>query len=235
MFNGQDLSTSVLAPDRGHGEVAAVSVHIGRWRVDQSKFKHPVVSLPMSRAALIQTEYLPICMEMDPRRAYREQFFSLFVTDASPTTYSPEIAAVGNNWMLDILRLSTLSPALENGALAVCAARFGKQNRIPGLVRQSLALYTQGLRSFSLEICDESSVQNEQLLAAGMVMLMYEVSECPGGTADAYQQHYKGTMRLLELRGPEAHRSGLGHCVFQSLRVHQVGVFCSCPVYCFNS
>ncbi|KAH8198849.1 hypothetical protein TruAng_006957 [Truncatella angustata] len=52
--------------------------------------------------------------------------------------------------------------------------------------------------------------------------MLYEISECPGGTPDAYSAHYNGTMKLIELRGPEAHKTGLAHSVFQSLRVHNM-------------
>lgn len=228
MFAGQEGRTSAMASASGHEDAAAVSVHIGRWRADRTKANITTVRTPVSHTR-INPGYYPICIQLDPRSAYREQFYSLFLPPTFPTICHPNVAAVENNWLLDVLHLPALSPALDNATLAVCAARLGKRDGKPTLVQQSLALYTQGLHNFSKEICDPSNPQNEQALAAGMLMLMYEVSECPGGTPEAYQQHYKGIMSLLELRGPEAHRHGLAHSVFRSLRVHSVSIVCHYP------
>ncbi|VUC27338.1 unnamed protein product [Clonostachys rosea] len=52
---------------------------------------------------------------------------------------------------------------------------------------------------------------------------MYEFTECPGRTTDAYMRHINGLMEIIRVRGPEVHTEGLAHGIFQVLRAH--GIF----------
>ncbi|KAK9420262.1 hypothetical protein SUNI508_06531 [Seiridium unicorne] len=199
----------------------SIHVHVARWRVNPKRSAPTSVVASASPSKPHVGFPSPIPRQPGQRNAFKEQFFSLYLAQTFPTICNPGTSFAGsNNWMLEILRLPALSPALENATLAVSAAKLGRRDQKPDLVHQSLGLYTQSLHEFSYEVGNVSSRRNEQTLAACMVMMMYEVSECPGGNPDGYQAHYAGTMRLLEMRGPEAHISGLAHSIFQSLRVH---------------
>jgi hypothetical protein len=218
---------AVLGPVAADSEEdPSMRVYFSRWRVDRSRAAlasstaGTTLSAPSSKTRARPSPPIPV--QVGQRDAFREQFFSLFFEYTSASPQNAGSPAIGSNWLLDVLRLPTLSPALENATLAVCTARLGKRDDRSVLVQQSLRLYTQGLRAFAREVGDVSRQKNEQTLAASMVMMMYEVSECPGGSPDGYQAHYDGTMKLLELRGPEAHQSGLAHSVLQSFRVHNV-------------
>lgn len=209
---------------------ASINVHVGRWRIHTREKHSPLAAtraIHRTKDQLTQLTGIPV--PIAPRHAFREQFFSLFLAYNFPTVCQPSAGTVKNNWMLEVLRLPSLSPALENATLALCAARIGRHDKQVSLVHQSLSLYTQGLHEFSKDVGRASSCQDEQTLAACMVMMMYEVLECPGGTPDGYQAHYNGTIRLLQMRGPQAHTTGLAHSVFQSLRVHSV---CCHRIFC---
>lgn len=208
-------------------EATSITVHIERWRADRKRTSPP--SSAPSASVLTPPPSYPssIPQQVGHRNVFKDQFFSLFLAHIYPGACDSNSLVVESNWVIDTLRLPSLSPALENASLAVCAARLGKRDDKPALVHKSLSLYTQSLREFQKEVAVAASRRSDQTLAACMMMLMYEVSECPGRTPDAYQCHYNAVMKLLELRGPEGHRSGLPHSVLQSLRVHAVSAFCS--------
>lgn len=129
-----------------------------------------------------------------------------------------------SDWMLQVFYLPSLTPALENALLSICTARLGRQTPNQVLVHESLKLYTAGMAQIRRDILVKSKRDDEQSLAACLALLMYEVMECPAGTAEALRAHYNGSMKLLEMRGPGAHSSGLAHSTFQILRVHTVSI-----------
>ena len=114
--------------------------------------------------------------------------------------------------------------------MAFCTARISQRHGDAALERQSLSLYTKGLRALQRAIDSPASRPDEQNIAACMALIMYEFGACPGGGVAVYMQHYKGAMRLMEMRGPEAHSKGLALGVLQILRVHTVSrdTFFSC-------
>ncbi|KAK6065777.1 hypothetical protein SCUP234_12397 [Seiridium cupressi] len=152
----------------------SIHVHVARWRVNpkRSAPTSDVASTSPSKPHLGYPS--PIPRQPGQRNAFKEQFFSLYLAQTFPTICNPGTSFAGsNNWMLEILRLPALSPALENATLAVCAAKLGRRDQKPDLVHQSLGLYTQSLHEFSYEVGNVSSRRNEQTLAACMVMMTH--------------------------------------------------------------
>jgi hypothetical protein len=127
-----------------------------------------------------------------------------------------------HDWPLHILNLPSLTPALENALLALCTSRLGRHTGQSALVRESLKLYTQGVSQARRDLLHESTRKDEQSLAACMTLLSYETLECPGGSLDGYQTHYRGCLELLELGGAFRYTSGLARATLQILRLHTV-------------
>jgi hypothetical protein len=119
-----------------------------------------------------------------------------------------------------------MDPALENALLALCSAQVGHHTGKPGMVYESLNLYTTGLKGLREAVMKPSTRHNEQNVAAAVALLMYEMIQCPGRRWDGYKSHLEGAMHLLRLRGPESYRSELAFSVFRVIRTHSVSCIC---------
>lgn len=216
----------VLSSDHSSSADGAGSgmVMVSRWRanpsalstVSLSKDKLPT-SEPRARAVVLPRG-------IPSRNVFREKLFSLFIEYDFPAGDVVRFTfGERNDWMSHVINLPSLTPSLEHALLAVCMARLGRHAALPTLVHESLKLYTKGLLEIRRDISNTSEARGEQSLAACLALLLYEITECPGGTPDGYMAHYRGTMKLLQVRGAGAHTSGLAHSVFQILRMHAVG------------
>jgi hypothetical protein len=203
---------------------------ISRWRVDQAK--SPTSSSRASCRAssrdtpspseIAATRAWATVYDIPAKNIFRDKFFSLFVENDLTFNDSVKLTfGERNDWMVQVVNLPSLTPALEDALLAVCTARLGRLADRPALVRESLNLYTKSLSEMRLGIL-ESGRNNDQSVTACLALLLYEVTECPGGTTDGYVAHYDGTMQLVQMQGPGAFTSGLAHSVFQILRLHAV-------------
>jgi hypothetical protein len=205
-------------------------VMISRWRVDQKKTSVPPSKDRVSTRT-VQDESTALPSSIPLHKVFTNRLISLLVENNLPTSNSVYLA-LGNrhNWVLHINNLPSLTPAFEDALLAVTAARLGRHSSSPELVHESLRFYTRSMSRVRADILDTSKWNYEQTLATCLALITYEVVECPGGTFDGYQAHYKGCMDLLQRQGADAHRFGLARSTFQVLRIHTVrGRLCS---YC---
>jgi len=106
--------------------------------------------------------------------------------------------------------------------LAISTAKLGRANDDSVLVRESLNLYAQGLVELQKALWDPELMYRDETLGACMALAMYEMIECPAATRFGYLSHHNGCTRLVQLRGPQAHVSGLGHQIFRSFRTQAV-------------
>jgi len=199
---------------------------LSRWRLDQTK--PPILTTSASKSLFPDEPILdlfPLPIEVHPRNLFRDKLFSVFADnhiDLSVTNYAGIGFGHRNRWMVQIVNLPQLTPALEDALLAVCMARLGRHAAQPALVHESLRLYTRGMSQMREGILDVTRVTNHQHLAACSALLLYEATECPGGTLDGYKAHWQGAMQLLQLRGAGAHASGLARSILEILRVPSV-------------
>ena len=227
---------SLSDPDQDSPEDSASGkVVVSRWRIDPNHRHVTVPKLSKSRvkrgksaaqAGLVVPSLVPLQTPVSTRNVFREKFFSLFVeTDimAAPRPDSVHLV-VGKekDWVQRVIELPNLTPALENAMLAFCTARLGRSSLRNDLVHQSLALYSQGLSEMRRNVCNKAVQSSDQTIASCLALLLYEVTECPGGTIDGYMAHHQAVMHMMEARGPAAHASGLSFRVFQSVRFHAV-------------
>lgn len=64
----------------------------------------------------------------------------------------------------------------------------------------------------------------DETLAACMLLIMYEVFECPDGNFKGWEGHVRGCARLFELRGSKSYGEGLGMRLFLSFRQLEVSL-----------
>ena len=101
-------------------------------------------------------------------------------------------------------------------------ANLGRENDDLALVKESLHLYTRGLYEMQIALWDPKQMYKDETLGACMALAMYELFECPAENRRAYASHQDGCAKLVELRGAEAHASGLAHQIFLTFRRQSV-------------
>ncbi|KAJ5190956.1 uncharacterized protein N7498_009941 [Penicillium cinerascens] len=153
------------------------------------------------------------------RTAYQQQLLGDFHEQ-----YIPDIDHVSESrsWLSALLQLPFQTKASKASGLALCTAMLGRTRANPGLVRESLDLYTRGLRELQLALLSPSMVRHDETLAACLALAMYEIMECPGRQISGYYHHCRGLMSLIKLRGVDAHKSGFGHQLFLAIRAHGI-------------
>lgn len=83
-------------------------------------------------------------------------------------------------------------------------------------------LYMHGLKATKNALANPKTALNDVTLAACHALGLYEALECPDKSPAAYKWHRKACCQLVHLRGPEAHREGLGHDLYASIRIFAV-------------
>jgi len=202
-------------------------VLLSRWRVAPEQQHPPSVKFPRaahrSRHDAADEPDLPAQISL--RHATRDSLVSEFIADQLPegVVDRTQPAVKQRNWLLQVLSLPTLEPALEQALLAASMAAMGRRHGQQALLYQSLEVYTSCLSELRRAVPRTDAVGSDQALAACMVLAMYEFNECPGKAVSGYVCHYGGAMKLLQLRGPDIPPSGLAFSVFHALRIHSVG------------
>lgn len=176
----------------------------------------PEYHLPLSANTLIKRPRFEV--------AANQQL--LFSTIFSP--YHSEKRPEAGHWLTRLPALPQMSKALEVSALAFCTAKLGRRYNDESLVRESLKVYVDGLRQLQKALWDPKAMFEDDTIGACLLLAMYEIFECPAQSRNGYKSHYDGCARLVQMRGPSAHASGLGHSIFLSFR--HIGVrFTSIP------
>jgi hypothetical protein len=166
---------------------------------------------------------IPGCISAKP--ALRQQFHYLFLDQYLPAetldANSPT-SSLPTNWILQLQDVEMRSPALQTSTAALFAARVAQANHDDDLSRQCRSLYVEGLKQLRIAMANARDRLSDETLAACMALSLYELTGGEGATSSAYTAHLRGAMTLLELRGPDASASPLGHSLFLDLRAHDV-------------
>ncbi|KAH8801752.1 hypothetical protein F5884DRAFT_527082 [Xylogone sp. PMI_703] len=193
----------------------------------RGKKKNASVKTDERAAAHTRTKTPPwepqLLAHLAPRAVYRQQLLNEFLCSQVPANYrrsDPDDRMTP--WFMLLADQPVLTKALECSMLAVCTSRLGRVHNDTALVNESLKLYGLGLRELQKALWDPKLMYNDETLAACMALTTYEVLECPEGTYHGLLTHHNGLERLVQLRGAEAHSSGLGHKVFIIFRTTSI-------------
>lgn len=102
----------------------------------------------------------------------------------------------------------------------------GRADFNPTLIDISKQLYTRGLVQTQRALMRPETVHENATLAACNALGLYEAIGCPDKAATAYRWHRSACSKLVHLRGPKAHRQGMGHRLFLHIRLHSVCCYC---------
>jgi hypothetical protein len=157
---------------------------------------------------------------VSPQRMYRQQLIGLYLHGFLAVSHLASFKR--KSWLIFLGQMTVLTTGLEMSLLAVATAAAGRTYQDPMLVRESLRSYIGGLNELRKDLSDPSLIYRDETLGACMNLSMYELFECPAGTIRAYLLHQEGCVKLVQLRGPRAHRKGLGHSLFLAFRFLEV-------------
>ncbi|KAJ8096936.1 hypothetical protein POJ06DRAFT_36431 [Lipomyces tetrasporus] len=110
------------------------------------------------------------------------------------------------------------TPALTYAARAVVVGHFSRLRRCPELQLVSAQLYVQALGHQNFEVArsvGQPSV-NDDIVVSSLLLGIYEAF-C-GTNMDAWSELMKGCIKLFELQGPHAFKTGYSALLFQSAR-----------------
>jgi hypothetical protein len=163
------------------------------------------------------------------RALYRQQILGEFLYVYLPKTKTnfehrtlKQRDATSGNWLAMLPSLPDFTTALEAAILAICTAKLGRVHNDSNLVRESLKFYIQAIWELQKALFDPKLMYKDGTLAACLLLIMYEVLECPDHTINAWTRHLKGCATLFESRGPKAYASEFGHQLFLSFRQVEV-------------
>ena len=118
--------------------------------------------------------------------------------------------------------IHSVNTALYSPALACYALWRGRQDGNSTMIDVSHQLYLRGLIATQQALMDDKTARADSTLAACHALGLYEALECPDQSNTAYTWHRRACCRLITLRGPQAHREGLGHELFVNIRIFVV-------------
>ena len=205
--------------------VASTDPPQSTWRPDAyTKESRPGAPRRKPASPSAADDYSLIHHEGLGKATVRDQILGIYL---SQVRTAASLAGSQPPWMTMIPNLPRASKALEMAAFAVSTARIGRDSNDPDhpFIRTSLKLYNQGLNAMQHALSNPKVAYSDETLAACVLLSMYEIFECPAAARSGYLSHYAGCAKLVQLRGPEAHRSGMAHGVFLAFRTMGVS-FC---------
>jgi hypothetical protein len=222
MVTGEPASSKT--PSSLIHDIDSGAVFASRWRISQDKH---VPTSSVSSPSQKYDIYVPPTQDIRPGKLFKVKFLDLFLENYLPSEIinrsRPEV--IRDNWLLQIQSLPTLTAALENAILALSILQLGRCRRNETFVHESLSLYITSLRELRRAVLNPVTRFDEQNIAAGLALTMYEIRECPGKMIEGYNSHFSGAMKLVQMRGAHRYTSGLAHSVFQTLRRHSVSSY----------
>jgi hypothetical protein len=114
---------------------------------------------------------------------------------------------------------------LNSAPLACYAVWRGREDDNPAMIDASRQLYLRALQETQKALSSPEAACTDATLASCNALGLYEALECPDGTELGYRWHRSACCRLLQLRGPAAHRTGFAHVLFLAIRTFGVSSF----------
>lgn len=186
-------------------------------------YKKPVASTSHDDQAVsssLVTVGCDLTQTVSPVSAMRQQLLSYAITrtnadpdcDPSPT----------QSWAAPLIAFANSADDLLASPLACFTAWVSRKDDNPALMHVSQQFYLQGLAETRKALLNASLALKDQTLAACLALINYETVECPDHTLTPYRWHREGCARLIQSRGVDVHKDGLGHQLFLQFRRHGV-------------
>lgn len=180
--------------------------------MEKDKVFSPEITTQDSQSPFTETSFAYAIVH---RSIESHNLFQAFIL----TCFPGHLALASQSWIPLLGELTSNAQALEISRVAVAASVMGHIFHDTLLIRQSLNYYIRGLIELQKALRDPSLMREDGTLAACMALSLYEALECPNLGSEGYFNHCHGLIALLQYRGQIVHSSGVGHRLFQGVRV----------------
>lgn len=147
--------------------------------------------------------------------AYQEQLLASFIASVRQPVTAPTFRAHGA-WLSEVADRSNRSLTLTWAIRAVATSHLGRVARDDALVQTSRRLYGKALVHLNEALQSTEEGFADDTLSATMFLSFYEVFNCT--YTYSWVKHAGGAGHLIQLRGPDRHRTGFGRSVFLAYR-----------------
>ena len=147
--------------------------------------------------------------------AYQSQLFSMFISSTMQPDLLPNFPS-HNSWLAKVSSRATPSKALVWAIRAISISHFARASDDDLLLEMSRRIYGKALLLLNTTLQDPEESLSSNTLSAVLLLSFYEIFNCT--QKDSWIQHAGGVGRLIQLRGPNRHRSGFGRQVFLACR-----------------
>ncbi|KKK14562.1 hypothetical protein P175DRAFT_0530832 [Aspergillus ochraceoroseus IBT 24754] len=168
-----------------------------------------------SSTASIDEQVLPSLMSKSMARQ-QPIVFSDFIYAAFPRFFGLNKYRANVPWIDFVAENLGKNAAFDKSVFCMTSAFMGGAHHDNQLQRSSREMYGKALASFQRLTRNERSLKAIETLSACMLLCMFETYSQT--SPNSWVQHAAGASLLMSLRGPDAHRSGFGRCLYLSFR-----------------
>lgn len=169
-------------------------------------------------AAVAKSEDNRILSQLSATPAFDSQIIALFFERYLPVDKSTQNA--GRCWLRQAVGLPNPGEALHLSLKAISMTRLGRLFEDERLAFQGGTCYGVALQQLRKALQSEVAVRQDETLAAGFILALYELFESESATSSmqAWSKHMSGLEKLVSMRGPQLYRSHLGQDMLENIR-----------------
>ena len=125
-------------------------------------------------------------------------------------------------WLEVVNELPGDEPCSKLAFSALIMSQVSKDSRDQQLAEASTLLYGNALKDLQAALRDSERVYSDEILIASLSLALYEAFQGSTIESSSWLSHAQGAARLIELRGPERHRTDHAHQFFLASRISTI-------------
>ena len=146
---------------------------------------------------------------------HQDQLLAQFIASVQQP-FSPPTIRSHSLWLAEVARRPAHSNALNWAIRAISISHLARKTGDDILMESSHRIYGRALLKLNDALQDEKEAFSSDTLSATLLLSFYEIFNCTD--RESWIRHAGGAGRLIQLRGPDRHRTGFGRLVFAACR-----------------
>ncbi|EED13473.1 conserved hypothetical protein [Talaromyces stipitatus ATCC 10500] len=167
---------------------------------------------------LAMDEYLNPSLAAQTTSTQHIQVFVDYIMVAWPCLFKCTERSVPISWVTYAASRGsgTDTNSFDLGLRSLTCSFMGASSHDQRLINAGRQLYASKLSNLQYTSFKEGGILDEDILAAAVVLSVYEMYN--GSTASAWLYHHSGIVEMMRLRGAEAHTTGFGRAIYIAYR-----------------
>ena len=231
MDEGPTIRTLYNTDDKGKRPVATRSASSsttssGRRSVNPAPFEYLDTGFFPERCASPVLRNRGKCQDLERSilvsilspTANQSQLLSLFIATIRSENPKRTVATYSCHsvWLVQLASRTEVSSTLLHAIRAISLSFFGRRAGDKNLVQNSRLIYGKALLKLNKSLQDPIEGLASDTLSATVLLTFYEMLTCT--ERDSWIRHAGGVARLMQLRGPNRHRTGVDREIFLASR-----------------